>query len=203
MEALKSVCYARFLNACSYAPHVDIIINDKLIAGNFSYGSFSEYFSGQPGIYHLAVYPAGKHDKALIDEHLEMDRDSVYTIAAAGRDGRPELSLICDRKRTLHKSKAHVRFINLSACGSINIFLNDSLSIPELSYHETSDYVPLTPGSVSITAKDTVTGKTVMSDYKMPLEADCVYGGYFTGLMDGDPGLRILTSAEGTGHLKL
>jgi len=206
MANLDKMCYIRFLHAIPGSQGVDILINDKEVAGNIGYKDFTEYYTACPGIYTLRAYPAGKRTDSVIDEHMELCEDVVYTAVAAGTNESPELVLICDQnKKESYDDKACVRYVNLSPdSAGFNISMDsDALSVNSLEYLEDTDYMTVAPGDYNIKIMDAATGGTVAEHPGLKLKEDRYYALCIVGLKEGHPELQILSPLEGITYLPI
>ncbi len=189
--------YIRFLHAVSDAPGVDIYVNEQLVTQNLRYREFTDYFQAYAGHYTVTIYPTGNKETPVYDEKIELYDDMIYTVAVAGLLRDLNVVIVTDQKRNIDKSKAYIRFINLSPYDTeFDVYLNDRMVFDNLFYQEVSPYIQLMPGTYYVTLKDSKTGQTKFQDPRMTLKAGKLYAGYFVGVEDVADGLQILIPLE-------
>lgn len=111
-EANASV---RFIHASPDAPALDLLIDGQPVAQGLEFGAITEFASLPDGEHSVQVVPSGSGpDSALIDEKIETDGDSAYTVAIANLLNAIELKVIESNLDDLDEGEARVRFVNLS-----------------------------------------------------------------------------------------
>ncbi len=199
--------YVRFLHALPVkngsSPAVDIYVNDTLMARNFKYENFTEYLEARPGTYNIKVTPTNK-TKPLINQDIVVDNGMIYTVAVIGPATDPMLETIIDKHRPVSSSVGFIRFINLSPDDTtLDIAINNNVVLSEMNFKDISDYISLKPKVYNLKAINHDTGKVVMEDPRMEIDADKYYAGYLVGFSDAQPELQILLPMEGTTYLNL
>lgn len=200
--ATNPTCHARFLHAVPDAPAVDIYINGVPLHKNFKYKDFTKYFSAVPGIYNVKLFHAGRTESPIFTQSFEVDDTGIYTVALTGLSDDMYAEIIPDNKTYFDKSKAYVRFINLSPFDTnFDVTLNQHPEVQSLIYTEISDYCELKPENYYLRAHDSRTNEMKLSVPKMLLKAGKKYAIYIVGVDGGKPELQILVPLEGSTYL--
>ncbi len=195
--AAKPNVYIRFLHAVSDAPGVDIYVNEQLIAKNLKYRDFTDYFEAYPGTYTVTIFPTGNTEMPVYDEKIELMDDMIYTVALSGLLRDLNAVVVTDQKHDIDKSKAYIRFINLSPYDTeFDVYLNDKPVFDNLTYEEVSPYITLQPATYYVTLRDSKTGRVTFQDPRMTLKPGKLYAGYFVGVENMGDGLQILIPLE-------
>ena len=204
----NNLFYMRLLNASPDSPALDIYINNKLYASAFKYKSFTQYFSGQPGTYNIQIYLAGNKNTLLINKNLDFYTNNIYTIALIGlyELNTMNIDIIPDHSRTINKNYTYIRFINLSPTSNqIDIKLNNTLIISDLSYATETDYLELAPKTydLKIYLQNTNQELLILQNPKMLLSANKIYSGYIIGTYNQNSNtMQILLPLEGATYIK-
>lgn len=66
------------------APAVDVLVNGEAVLTNVPYQAVSDYLDLDAGEYRIQVTPAGQNDVSVIDATVNLNANTVYTVAATG-----------------------------------------------------------------------------------------------------------------------
>lgn len=194
--------YVRLLNASTDYPSVDVVVNGNSVARDLAYQQFAGYFTVMPCIYHIKIYPAGKHgDSPIAEACFEISPKCVMTIAFVG--GCTGLLGIAEEydpcRRMRERCKAYVRFVNLSSnsppldvavAGGARLFEN----VPYLAH---TRYLPVEPGTYQLQLKPAGSSQPGIVTQPAELAQSRATTVYAVGLAGGEPPLEAITSVDG------
>lgn len=195
--------YVRILHASPDAPPVDIYANDKLLASNVAYKSFTEYYSLSPDVYNIKVYPTGQRQNPVIDRDIRIPPSGIYTVAAINKLSDITLYPILDTPMPLPNGTVYLRFIHLSP-GAPNVdvrLANGTTLFEDVAYKEVTDYIPVNPGTYAFNVYPTGTDDSVLYVPNATLKANRFYSVYAVGLAGGQPPLQALIPLDGNSYL--
>lgn len=195
--------YIRILHASPDAPPVDIYVNEKLIASNIPFKSFTEYYALNPGLYNVKVYPTGQRQNPVIDRDLRVPPNGIYTVAAVNKLSDITLYPILDTPMPIPIGKVYVRFVHLSPdAPNVDVKLADGTTLFEdVEYKEVTDYILANPGTYAFNVYPTGTNQSVLYVPNQTLKGNRFYSIYAVGLADGEPPLQALTPLDGNSYL--
>lgn len=197
--------YVRILHASPDAPAVDVYINDKLLASNLSYKNFTEYYSLNPGVYNIKVYPAGQMGNPVINLDIKIPPKGIYTVAAINMLKDIELYPILDTPMPIQTGKVYVRFAHLSPdAPSVDIRLPNGTNVfKDVEYKEVTDYITVNPGTYTLNVYPTGTEDRVLHIPNITLKGNRFYTVYAVGLDAGNPPLQVLIPLDGNSYLQV
>lgn len=197
--------YVRLFHASPNTPAVDVYANNKLLAANLFYKSFTKYFSLPADTYNITVFPAGRKATALLNKRLTVTAGIIFTAAVI--DILPNINIlsIAEPAGPTIPHKVFVRFSNLSP-NSPNLdvtFANGSMLFKNVGYKNVTDYTTLVPGNYHLEVRETGTGNVVLINPSIKLNGDKFYTIYTVGLINERPPLQMLIPLDGNSYLKL
>ena len=197
--------YMRVLHASPDAPAVDFYINNKLIASNKVYRSFTPYIGLRPGNYSISVYLAGQMTNPVINTNIEIASYSIYTATVIGRLSDIGLYLISDPVISPLMNKARVRFIHLSPnAPAVDLTLpNETILFANVSYKEITNYKSFNPGRYTLQANIASTTQVVLNIPNIVLRPGRNLSIYAIGLVSEEPPLQVLIPLDGSSYLPL
>lgn len=194
--------YIRFLNASPGEQRVDIYVNGRKVASSLLYREFTEFMKVFPGWYRIAVYRAGTITNPLSVTRLQVKANNIYTVAVTGLSGDVSTQVIEDNRRFLNRSRAYVRFVQLSPnAPTMDAYWDDALVLSELNYGDVSRYLTTTPGSHNLKMRDSLSGANLVESPDVTVEGGKAYTIYIVGDIYDRTGLQILVPLEGATYL--
>ena len=194
--------YIRFLNASPGEQRVDIYANGRKVASNLLYREFTEYMKVFPGWYRIAVYRAGTIRNPLTVMRMQVQANSITTLAVIGLSGDISTLAINDSRRFLNRNRAYVRFVQLSPnAPTMDAYWDDALVVSELNYPDISRYMTAAPGSHNLKMRDSLSGANLVEHPNVQLEGGKAYTIYVVGDINDRTGLQVLVPLEGTTYL--
>ncbi len=143
----------RFLQASPDAPPLDLLIDGQPVAQGLEFGTITEFASLPDGGHLVQVVPSGSGEEAaLIEEDIDTDGDSAYTVAIANLLNAIELKVFESNLDDLDEGEARVRFVNLSP-DEDNVDLaqvGGDEWFDDLEFGEASDHRDVTEGTYDL-----------------------------------------------------
>lgn len=195
--------YIRILHASPDAPPVDIYVNEKLIASNIAFKTFTEYYPLNPGVYNIKLYPTGQRQTPVIDRDLRVPPNGIYTVAAINKLSDIMLYPILDTPMPIPSGMVYVRFIHLSpGAPNVDVKLADGTTLFEdVKYKEVTDYILVSPGTYAFNVYPTGADQSILYVPNQTLKANRFYSIYAVGLAGGQPPLQALLPLDGNSYL--
>lgn len=196
--------YIRFFHALALETpvNVDIYVNNDLVISNLSYESFTNYLTAYPGSYEIKLYPTGNKTDLLLNAHVVLSPNMIYTAAIVGTSDDVGLEVIDDVVRNSITTKSHMRFANLSETSeAVNIYIDGILVVEDLAYLDLTDYLSLKSGRHTMRVTISKTGQTVVSHPNLQLIAGNYYMTYVVGILSSRPEIEVVIPLEGTSYL--
>ncbi|WP_078409711.1 DUF4397 domain-containing protein [Priestia abyssalis] len=184
----------RIFHASPDASSVDIYLNGKRIIRNLTFKQETDYLPlPDAGKYRIDIYPAGKTDKPVLTETFTFNNGHKYTVAAAGKLDNLDLLFIYDNQE-VPPGETKVRFIHLSPDAPVVdvAVKNGDVIFSDVTFKEVTDYLPLSPMTVSLEARLAGTNKVVLELPPIRLRPNRSYTIYAVGLANGKPPLEAL-----------
>ena len=196
--------FVRIFHASPNAPAVDIYLNNKIIARNLSYKQFTPYVSVAPGVYNVRIFPTGTTASPVINTNYTFRANVIQTIAASGNLNDIELLPFEEPKLPQVPGKAHVRFVHLSPnTPAVDITLpNGNVIFKDISFEETSEYIPLSAGTYTLQARPTGTTNVVLTVPNVNLRTGRYYTVYAIGLLNETPALEVVIPLDGNSYIE-
>ncbi|MBU5592910.1 DUF4397 domain-containing protein [Clostridium sp. MSJ-4] len=205
VESLPKIkTYIRILHASPDAPAVDIYANGTAIARNLSYKNFTPYISVPSGSYEIKIYPAGSMDKAVFTEKIELNPNSIYTIAAVNTLDSLQILPILEPATTSKPNFSMLRFSNLSPnAPTLDLTYRDNTKLfKNVEFQETTSYIPVVPKDHWLEIRDSLTDRILLTIPSVKLLPNKFYTIYTVGLLNSSPPLQILVPLDGASYLK-
>lgn len=142
-----------FIHAIDGAPAVDVALaNGNVIASNIAYGDKFGTFDLPANLYEFAVIPSGGSvDSAILPaEPYKLNSGTLYMAVIYGTAASPTTALLSTASPAATDS-GFVRFAHtVVGAPSVDIFVNEALIIPSLSFGQTSEHIALPAGEHTI-----------------------------------------------------
>jgi hypothetical protein len=194
--------YLRLFNAFACVPKIDIYMNDKKVASDLEYKSFTEYYKIFPGYYRIQIFVAGETKKPLLVTYTHLIGYLIYTAAITGIETKVFLELLNDRIFPIPEEKAAMRLVQLSPNAPVmDAFFDDLLVLTEVDFRETSRYLVTPSKKANLTLKDFINKSVLLEKGEYPLVSLYAYTAYVIGNMNVEDGLELLIQEEGVAFL--
>jgi hypothetical protein len=192
----------RVVHASPDAPAVDILVDGGVAFSNLAFRDITAYATLRSGIHLIQVVPTGTAAPVVSSVTLTLDRDTDYTVTAAGTltplDAADfELLPLVDNNAPPALGKAHVRFVHLSPdAQAVDIAVKDGpILFSNIEFKEVGGYLPVEAGTYDLEVRPA--GKmTAVLTPTVALDANSIYTIFAVGLAAGTPGLEALPSLD-------
>lgn len=183
----------RVLHTSPDTPRVDIYINDEKTLENMTYYQISPYIELPAGTFQVEIYPVGQKNTPILSENISIQSGRNYTVAAAGLQEDLRLVSVIDTT-DIPSGKLKARFWHLSPnAPAVDIALADGdVLFKNISYGNVSDYLELTPGTVTLEVRKAGTKDVILTLRNTALKANQAYTITAIGIVDGTPRLEAL-----------
>lgn len=195
-----SLGYVRILHAVPDAPNVDIYANDKLIAENLAYGSYTDYVPLDEGNYRISLFATGDKTSPVLANMITINKDDIFTIAANGMLSDISFLGISDSNVPAKADNAMVRFSHLSPnAPAVDITLPDgTIVFDDIGFKQVTSYLPVAPSDYTLEVRLAGTPTVVLTVPNVKLEEDKFYTIYAIGLAGESPELEALLVVDST-----
>ncbi len=194
-----SMGYIRAAHTVPDAPNVDIYANDIVIAENLSYGNLTDYVPIPDGMYKITLYAAGTKDNPVLTNMLQVNSNTVMTIAAVGTLNNIGFLGITDASESSDPDMAMIRFLHLSPdAPAVDItMLDGTVLFSDISYKEITPYLAAPPATYTLQVRIADTPNVVLTVPEINVAAGKCYTIYAIGLVKGTPALQALLVMDG------
>lgn len=194
--------YFRLFNAFSCVPQIDIYMNDKKVASDLTYKSFTEYYKIFPGYYRIQIFPAGETEVPLLVTYIHLIGYLIYTAAITGLETKVFLELLNDRIFPIPEDNSAMRLVQLSPNAPVmDAFFDDLLVLTEVDFREISRYLVKPSKKANLALKDFINNSVLLEENDFPLENLYAYTAYVIGNINIENGLELLIKEEGVAFL--
>ena len=196
--------YVRILHAAPNVKPVDVYANNKQIAKNVSYKTFTQYFALSPAKYTIKVYPTGTTANAIIDTQIDLAANSIFTLSIIGQHPNHALLPVPEPLTKPKPGKVLIRFVHLSPnTPNVDITLPDGNRLfKDVEYKEITDYIEVDPKTYTLQARTAGTETIILNVPNITLRPNRIYTIYAVGLSGEKPGLQVLIPMDGSTYLK-
>ncbi|WP_339148748.1 MULTISPECIES: DUF4397 domain-containing protein [unclassified Sutcliffiella] len=180
----KDEAQVRILHASPDGPAVDVYVDGNTAVEGAKFKDATDYLFLSAGPHNIEVYPAGKKDKAIIAQRLEVEGGKSYTVTAVNKLANLEMIAVEDERKA-PKGKAYTRVGHLSPDAptvDVGVIKGDTV-FSDLSFKDISVYQELEPGTYNLEIR-TPDGKQVLDLSGTKLEADTVYSVFAVNTAD-------------------
>lgn len=197
--------YVRIFHASPDAPPVDVYVNNRPVASNLRYRSFTEYVPLAPGVYNVKVLPAGNTENPVINTNINVPANTILTVAAINKLQDISLYAIEDTPMPVPVDKVYLRFGHLSPnAPSVDLRLQDGRNLFEdVEYKEVTDYKLIDPGQYTIDLYAAGTENRVLHVPNINLQPNRFYTVYAIGLAGETPPLQVVIPLDGNSYIKV
>ncbi|MGL5327735.1 MAG: DUF4397 domain-containing protein, partial [Peptostreptococcaceae bacterium] len=151
------------------------------------------------GEYKIDVYIAGKKEKPIISEILELPKGNIFTVALTGKLDDLSLLVIPEyiEKVALDKYSTF-RFIHLSPdTPLVDIIVDEELLFKDIGFREGTNYTNVNPGKYNIKIVTSEEGENILS-FKIKLNTNRIYTIY---AVSDDKKLNVIQSVDGNTYV--
>lgn len=193
-----NLSYLRMFHACPKAPGVDIYVNNKKVATNLMYRSFTEYKLIVPGNYNIKVYKAGAHSTPLINKIVNIDHGSNSTIAVVGMLDDLDIVKVNDSEMGMLNYQAQVKFVHLVPnAPEVDVILpGGKILFSEIKYKQSSFNTIVMPANYTIQVRLSSSKQVVLTVPNVLLKPNKYYTIYAIGLSNSSPGLQAIIALD-------
>jgi hypothetical protein len=197
--------YVRIFHASPDAPPVDVYANDKLVAKNISYRTFTQYLKVISGNYNVTIFPTGRKDNPVITSSIYITPGSIFTLIAGDRLANIKLFAVPETVRAIPPGNTMVRFGHLSpGTPNVDITLSDGEKLfKDVSFSQITNYISVRPGTYTFNLVPAGSTKSVLYVPNIQLKANRFYTIYAIGLAVGSPPLQVVIPLDGNSYIKL
>lgn len=184
----------RIVHAHPGAPNADIYLNDKLIAENLTYCSYTNYFPMCCGDFKLSINITGSKKPPMVVDLLKIEDNEMQTLSLIKTYYKAGLIKNIDYPTSSKANMSMVRFVHLSPdTPPVDITLPDGTILFEnVSYQQSTPYLSVLPATYTLEARVTGTPDVVLTIPNVALEPNKSYSVNAIGLINGMPELESL-----------
>jgi LPXTG-motif cell wall-anchored protein len=189
----------RVVHASPDAPAVDVWVNGSVAFSNAPFKGITDYASLAPDTYNVQVTPTGATEPVVIEADLALDASTDYTVVAVGLLADIEPLVLVDNNGAPAAGKAHVRFVHASPDApavDIAVANGGPVLFSNVPFKGVGDYLPVDAGTYDLEARVAGTETVALSVPGVQLNDGTVYTIFAMGLVEGDPALTAVASAD-------
>ncbi|MFC4540603.1 DUF4397 domain-containing protein [Halosolutus amylolyticus] len=166
------------------APNVDVYVDGNRVLANVAYGDVSPYLEIEPGTYRVKITAAGDPGTVAFDDDVTFGA-AFYTVAAIGELGAGTFqpAVLLDAGSAL----ARVAHFSPDA-PSVDVYAGDEPLFEDVSFTESTDYVPVPAGDYTLSVRPAGDPETVVATFDVTLERGVAYTGYAIGYLEPPEG---------------
>ncbi|MGM0592760.1 MAG: DUF4397 domain-containing protein, partial [Halobacteriota archaeon] len=162
------------------APAVDVLVDDDLVVGNFSYGDVSPYLEVTAGTYQVTITAAGDPETVVFDDEIDVG-SAFYTVAAIGEldDETFEPVVLVDARAAL------VRLFHAATdAPAVDVLADGEPLFADVEFGDSTDYVAVPAGSYELSVTPADTPDTVVASFDVDLELGGAYTANAIGYLE-------------------
>ncbi len=183
------------------APNVDVLVDGAVAFADLPFTGVSPYATLPAREIGVEVVPAGASDPVVIDETLELEPGTDYSVLAVNvLAAIDELVLIDDN--TTDPQVGRVRFVHASPnAPPVDIALANGgpVLFGNVAFTQVGDYLDVAPGTYDLEVRLAGTDAVVLPLPGIVVRPNTVVTAYAAGLVAGDPGLQAVLSLDAEG----
>ncbi len=176
----------RVVHASPDAGNVDVLVDGAVVVSNLAFPEFTDYLSLAPGLYDVAVTPAGNPGvEAISVDDLELEIGTEYAVIAVGELAPATLDalLLVDDNRRI-ATEAKVRIVHGSPnAGAVDIYVTGAgeaiddaePAIAGFEFLEQTGYLSLAAGDYDVTVTAAGTTTPAIGPATITVEASGIY----------------------------
>ncbi|MCX7771499.1 MAG: DUF4397 domain-containing protein, partial [Clostridia bacterium] len=191
--------YARMIHLAPNTPPVDVYLDGKLFYGGLYYKMQTEYVGVRPGNHRVTIYPSGQRQNPVLLKTVFIPKRSIVTLAIYGLIPNLDI-MVVDDSTTLSQGRAKVKFVHLSTnAPAVDVIANQAVWFNSVYYQESTEYIPVRPGSFNIQLRVAGTNRMVLNVPNISFARGKSYTLYAIGLVGAYPPLQLLITNDGSG----
>jgi LPXTG-motif cell wall-anchored protein len=197
--AQDDMARVRVVHASPDAPAVDVWVDGSIAFSNAPFKGITDYASLGAGTYNVQVSPTGATEPIVIDADLDLAAGTDYTVIAVGLLENIEPLVLIDNNAAPAAGKAHVRFVHASPDApavDIAVANGGPILFSNVPFKGVGDYLPVDAGTYDLEARIAGTETVALSVPGVTLEEGTVYTIFAMGLVEGEPALTAVPSAD-------
>lgn len=203
--AQEDMARVRVVHASPDAPAVDVWVNGNVAFSNAPFTGITEYAALDAGSYQVQVTPTGATEPIVIDATLDLAASTDYTVVAVGLLENIEPLVLVDNNSAPAAGKAHVRFVHASPdAPAVDIAVTGGpVLFSNIPFKGVGDYLPVDAGTYDLEARVAGTDTVALSVPGVALAEGTVYTIFAMGLVEGEPALTAVPSADAVAPTQL
>lgn len=159
--------YFRFLHNIEGAQQaVDVYVDGKAFFYNLEYQDLTAYLPLCSGKHTVAVYDSVTAN-IVTKNKFELSEKSSYTLVGIGNVSDStslNIKKFKDITKCPNNGKAYVHFVHVAyGAPTVDVYLDNTLAFGAVSYSTSSDYAEVPLGNLTLTVKETTSGKSLYS----------------------------------------
>ncbi|NLY43271.1 MAG: DUF4397 domain-containing protein [Clostridiaceae bacterium] len=197
--------YIRMFHASPDTQAVDVYVNNNIIARNLTYRSFTPYILITAGRINIQIFPAGRRDRPVFTENIDIPARSIHTIAIVGRFADLGLLPIFEPIRPIPPGKLFIRFGHLAPnTPNVDLVLSNGTKLfSNVAYKQVTDYMAIDPGTYVFYLRPAGTDRNILYVPNINLRANRFYTIYAIGLEGGTPPLQVVIPLDGNSYIQV
>ncbi|MEA4987194.1 MAG: DUF4397 domain-containing protein [Anaerovorax sp.] len=187
--------YFRIFHTVPNVPSVDIYVDDKLVAENLAYSTYTAYLPMLRENYKISIYEAGTNNLLLTRIIAIAEGEKITLALAESAVGGINFLIIPDAQVIIDPTKSMIRFIHLSPnTPAVDITLSDgTVLFRNVEYRQITPYLSVDPGTYNLQVRLAGTSDVMLEVPDVKLDADNYYTIYAIGLFGGEPPLEAMS----------
>jgi len=196
-ERVHETAKVRIIQASPDAPNIDIYINGKRMVRDLPFKQISDVLALKPGKYHIDIYPSGNMVNSVLNKKVTVEPGKSYTWTTIDSVKKMRL-LVYQNQPVLPVNESKVRFIHLSPdTPALDIAVQDrDVIFPKVAYKQATEYLPLSPMTVNLEAREAGSKKVILPMPKAHFKANEAYSIIFVGQSHEEPTLQMIVLKE-------
>lgn len=188
----------RVVHASPDAPAVDVLVDGDVVFSDVSFAEVTPYAPLAAGRHRVQVRPAGNQAQPVIDTTLDVQADTDYTVAAAGRLAEIRPVVLTDDNDLPSAQQARVRAVHLSPdAPAVDVAVaGGPVLFGNLSFGNASGYQAVDAGTVNLQVRAAGTDRVVLDLPNTNLNGGTVYTVFVVGLLQGQPPLQAVPTQD-------
>ncbi|WP_206457758.1 DUF4397 domain-containing protein [Anaerovorax sp. IOR16] len=186
--------YFRIFHTMPGVPSVDIYVDDKLVAEDLAYSTYTAYLPMLRENYKVSIYEAGTNNLLLTRIIAIAEGEKITLALAESEVGGINFLIIPDAQVIIDPTKSMIRFIHLSPnAPAVDItFPEGTVIFRNVEYRQITPYLSVDPGTYNLQVRLAGTSDVVLEVPEIKLDPDNYYTIYAIGLVDGEPPLEAM-----------
>ncbi len=193
----------RVVHASPDAPNVDVVVDDNFenpVLTDVPFEAVSDYLEVAPGEYNVKVTAAGNPGVIAIDENLELEAGTQYSVYASGLLASIGAQVLVDDNRSV-VTNAKLRIVHEApSAGRVDIYLTEpgadisavEPAFSEVDFEQETGYVPVAGGDYDVTVTPAGSTAPAIGPLTVTLENGRVYTAAARDAAGGGPPFGVI-----------